>query len=68
MHSSVMSLTTERIEMALKSLETDKLADQRGKMPSKELIEMLLCEMQRASEILSNQPYYNYNLQRWITA
>jgi hypothetical protein len=63
-----MKPSEKRIETALKSLNAESWANQRGKIPAAQLVEMLLCDMQRASEVLTGEAYYDYDAQVWIDA
>lgn len=60
------TVTAERLKIALKSLDADSWAKQRGKLPNADLVEMLLCDMQRAREILEGKTYFDYDSQKWV--
>ena len=60
------TITPERIELALKSLDSEAWSKQRGKIADKDLVEMLLCDMRQANDIISGMPYYDYAAQKWV--
>ena len=57
---------TARIQQAIKTLDHEALSLLIGKVPNGQLVEMLLCEIQKAKEVLCGFPYYDYDHQEWI--
>ena len=61
-----MDISSKRLEVALKSLNAESWATERGKMSDAHLVEVLLCDMQRANDLLTGKPYFSYDAQCWV--
>ena len=64
--TTVSTVSARRLAVALKSLDADSWADQRGVLPDADLINAMLCDMQRAREVLSGGVFFDYDRQCWI--
>ena len=64
--ATVPTVSARRLAVALKSLDADSWADQRGVLPDADLINAMLCDMQRAREVLSGGAFFDYDRQEWV--
>ena len=68
--TTVSTVSVRRLAVALKSLDADRWAAHRDglcdSVDKDTLIDAMLCDMQRAREILSGGVFFDYDRQCWI--